>query len=168
MSSESGQPLCDQLPDPAEADDTHCLTEDLRPENDERFHVRSRSVASAGDLPRRRQHQRDRVLGSAVDVRRRGVDHQDSGGGGSVDIDVVQTDTGARDDLQLRGGGNDLRVDRGRRAHQEGIGFRSAASSFFPVRSIHPAHLDGVAESGNGRLGVCRRSIQQASSRRSA
>ena len=44
----------------------------------------------------------DRVLGGGVDVGGRSVDDDDAAGGGRGHVDIVETDTGAGDDLQLR------------------------------------------------------------------
>ena len=124
------------------------------PENDDRFHVCSRSVASAaGICAGRGQQQRQRVLGGAVDVRGGRVDHQHAAGGGGVDVDVVQPDAGAGDDLQLGRGGQHLGVDRGGRTHQQRVGIGHRGQQLLPVRAVDPAHLYLVAQGGDGRFG---------------
>ena len=124
------------------------------PENDERFQVCSRSVASAAGIWRAvGQQQRERVLGGAVDVRGRRVDDQHAARGGRVDVDVVQADTGAGDDLQLGRGGQHLGVDGGRRTHQQGVGLGHRGQQFLPVGAVDPAHLHLVTQGSNGRLG---------------
>ena len=123
------------------------------PENFDRFHVRSRSDASArGNFAGRREQQRQRVLGGAVDVGRRRVDHQHSAGGGGVDIDVVQAHARAGDDLELGRRGEHLGVDGRRRPHQQRVGLRHCGQQLLTVWAVDPPDFYLVTEGGDSRL----------------
>ncbi len=89
------------------------------------------------------------MLRGAVDVRRRGVDHQHAAGRRGVHVDVVQPDAGARDDLELGGGGQHLGVNRGGRSHQQRVRFGHRGQQLVSVRTVNPAHLDLISQGGN-------------------
>ena len=71
----------------------------------------------------------------------RRVDDKHTTGGGGIDVDVVQADTGPRDDLQLGRGGQHLGVDGGRGADQQRIGLGHGGQQLFAVGAIDPADL---------------------------
>ena len=81
------------------------------------------------------------------------VDHQHTARGGGVDVDVVQADTGARDDLELGRGGEHLGVDGGRRADQQRVGLGHGGQQLLSVRAVDPADFYLVTEGGDGRFG---------------
>ena len=103
LHAERGQPLGDQLADPAEAEDPGHLPVELGAgelgplplPGLERGH-RLRHVA--GD----REQQPHGVLGGADDVRAGRVHHHDARLGGGLDVDVVQPDAGPRHHPQVR------------------------------------------------------------------
>ena len=148
---ESGQPLSDQLPDAAQADDSDSLAEDLGAgERRPLPGVLAQRRIGGGDLAGGGQQQCQSVLGGAVDVRRRRVDYQHTAFGRGVHVDVVQADAGARDDLELGCGAQHLGVDGGRRADQKRVGFRHRGQQLLAVRAVHPAHLDLVTQGFDG------------------
>ena len=152
--AERGQPLGDQLPDPAQPHHTDGLAVDLGAgERRPLPGAFTQRRVGGRDLPRRGQHQRHRVLGGAVDIRRGRVDHQHAARGGGVDVDVVQADAGAGDDLELGRGGQHLGVHGGRRAHQQRVGLGHGGQQLFSIRAVDPADLYLVAEGGDGGLG---------------
>ena len=51
--------------------------------------------------------------------------------GGSVDIDVIHTDAGTADDLQLRRLLQELAIDDGSASHDDSIHFRNELQQFF-------------------------------------
>ena len=152
--AERGEPLSHQLSDAAETHHPDGLAEDLGARERRPLPgVRAQRGVGGGNLACGRQQQRQRVLGGAVDVRRRRVDHQDASGGRGVDVDVVQADTRAGDDLQLRCRGEDLGVDGGGRTHQQRVGIDDRSQQLLPVRPVDPADFDVVAEGFHGRFG---------------
>ena len=152
--AERGEPLGDELPDPAEPHHADGLAVDLGARERRPLPgVFAQRRVGRRDLARGGQHQRQRVLGGAVDVRRRRVDHQHAAGGGGVDVDVVQADTCARDDLQFGRGGQHLGVDGGRGADQQRVGLGHGGQQLFAVGAVHPADLYLVTERGHGGFG---------------
>ena len=152
--AERGEPLGDELPDPAQPHHADGLAVDLGAgERRPLPGVFAQRGVGGCDLARRGQHQRERVLGGAVDVRRRRVHHQHAAGGGGVDVDVVQADTGPRDDLEFGRGGQHLGVDGGRGADQQRVGLGHRGQQLFAVGAVHPADLYLVTERGDGRFG---------------
>ena len=151
MRSERGQALRHQLTDAAEADDAHGLAVDLGAGERRAFPgVFTQRRVGRRDLSRRGQQQCHCVLCGAVDVRCRRVDHQHTPCGGGVDVDVVKADAGAGDDLELGSGGQHLGVDRGRRAHQQGIGLRHGGQQLLSIWAVDPADFYLVAKGGDG------------------
>lgn len=122
LHAEGRHPLGDQDADAAEADDAEGLLAEL----DARVlvplplavlqgGVGLRDVAGGGD------EQTAGELGGGDDVGGRGVHDHHAGLGGGGDVDVVETDTGARDDLQLLGGGDRLGVHLGGGADEDRV-----------------------------------------------
>ena len=148
---ECGQPLGDQLPDAAQADDSDGLAEDLGAgERRPLPGVLAQRGIGGGNLAGRGQQQRQGVLGGAVDVRRRRVDDQHTAFGGGVHVDVVQPDAGTRDDLELGCGAQHLGVDGRRRAHQQCVGLGHRGQQLLPVRAVDPADLNLVTQGLDG------------------
>jgi hypothetical protein len=141
--AEGGQPLGDQLADPAQPDHADDLVGDL-----DAGELRALPGALAQrrvggrDVPGGGQQQRHRVLGRADDVRRRGVDDHDAALGRRGHVDVVQADAGARDHLQVGSGGQGLGVDlRGAADHHRGgVGERGQERG--TVGAVHVTDLD--------------------------
>ena len=148
---EGGQTCGDQLADAAEADDADGLVEDLDTvERRTLPGLLAQGGVGGRDLARRRHQQRDGVLGGGVDVGGRRVDDHDATGGGGGDVDVVETDTGACDDLQLLAGVEDLGVDSRRGTHEDGVGVDDGLEQLGTVRAVDPSHLDTVTECFHG------------------
>jgi len=108
---ESRQPLGNQLPDPAQPDHSTVLPKISVPENDERFHARSRSEASAAGIWRRPTAAAPTRVRGAVDVRRSGRDTSTPRSVAVFTVDVVQADAGTGNDLQFRRRVEHLGVD---------------------------------------------------------
>src|SRR5690606_17270950 len=112
----------DDRTDVARADEAQRLAGDfdaheviLRPLTDLGATVCSR------DLPGKRHDHRNRVFGSRDRVTERGVHHHHALAAGVRDIDVVDTDTGAANHLQVGGGVDDFLGDLGGRTDGEAI-----------------------------------------------
>ena len=154
MGTERGQSRSHKLTDAAQAHHADGLTEQLHPVELRTLPgVVAQGGIGGGDLARSREHQRQRVLGGAVDVGGGGIDHQYTGGGSRLHIDVVESDAGAGDDLELRGRGDHLGVDGGGRTHQQRIGVGNGFQQLRAVRAVDPADLDLIAQCGDGRFG---------------
>ncbi|SHV15986.1 Uncharacterised protein [Mycobacteroides abscessus subsp. abscessus] len=152
--AERGEPLREQLPDAAQAHNADGLAEYLGAvERRALPGVRLERGVSRRDLPRGGQQQGHGVLGRAVDVRGGGIDHQNTTGSGSLDVDIVESDAGTRDDLELGSGGQHLGVNRGGRAHQKRISLGYRSQQRGAVRAIDPAHLHTISECFDGRRG---------------
>src|SRR5690606_12201623 len=82
----------------------------------------------------------------------RGVHDHHAALGCSGDVDIVETDTGTADDLQVRSRGENLGVDGGSRTDEQSVRFRNSSEQRGAVRAVHPAHLDTVTERIDGRL----------------
>jgi len=67
------------------------------------------------------KQQRNGVLGSRDRVAKWSVHYHDAAVGGRWDVDVIDTDAGATDHLELRRGGNDVLVRLGRRTYCQAI-----------------------------------------------
>ena len=80
-----------------------------------------RRGVGGGDLAGEGEHQRDGVLGRRDRVAVRRVHDDDAAAGGGWDVDVVDADTGAADDLEVRGGGEDVGGDLRRGADREAV-----------------------------------------------
>ena len=83
--------------------------------------ARLQRVMSAGDVAGQSQHQGDGMLGGGHGVAGGGVDHGDAGAGGGFQVDVVHTDAGAGDDLQLLASLDYVAVDLGLAADHQGL-----------------------------------------------
>ncbi len=152
--AERGEPLSDELPDLAEADDADGLVEDLdagelRPLPLTRLQRGVRDRSAAGD----REQQRDRLLGGADDVRLRRVDHHDAGVGRGLHVDVVETDAGARDDLQVRCRGDGLGVDLRGAADDDGVGRGERGQQRCAVGAVDLTDLEVAAQQVDARWG---------------
>ncbi len=141
--AERAQPLGDQRADASEADDADGLLEQLGagvgtalplPGGQRRVGVR--------DVPGKAEDVADRELGGRDDVRRRGVHDHDAGRRRGLDVDVVEADTGARDDLQLRSGRDRLGVDLRGRAHQDGIRLGECREQRGPIGAVDLADVE--------------------------
>src|SRR5690606_5920270 len=111
---ERGQSLRHELTDAAQPHDADGLAEQLDavegaalPGVLAQGRVRGRDLAAGG------HEQCDGVLGRRVDVGGGRVDHHDAPLGGGGNLDVVKSDAGATDDLEVRRGGEHLGVDGG-------------------------------------------------------
>ena len=152
--AERCQPLGDEHADPAQPDDADGLVEQL-----------DAGVLAAlpgpalerlvgrGDVAGRGQQQADGELGGGGDVGGRGVDDHDAGHGGGLDVDVVEADTGAGDDLQLRGRRERLLVDLGGRADEDGVDVGEGREQLVTVGAVAVADLEVRPEGveGGGR-----------------
>ena len=121
--AEAARPVGDELADPSEADDAERLVGELDalplaalPATVDEGGVGLRDVARLGE------QQRHRVLGRRDDVRLRGVDDHHAAGRRSVEVDVVESDSCPADDHQPVGRGEQLAVDRRRRADDQRLG----------------------------------------------
>ena len=151
--AERGQSLRHQLADAAEPHHADGLAVNLGTGELRAFpRVLTQRCVGSRDLAGRGKQQRERMLGGTVDVRRRRVDHKHAASGGGVHVDVVQAHAGARDDLELGRGRENLGVDGGGRAHQQRIGFRHGGQQLLSVRAVDPADLYLVAKGGDGRF----------------
>ncbi len=117
----------------------------------ERFHspffsdgVGGREVAGGGE------HQRHGELGGADDVGGRRVDDHHAGLGGGLDVDVVETDAGAGDDLEVAGRGERLGVHLGGAADQDRVDVGDGREELLAVGAVAvpdlevgPERLDG-------------------------
>ena len=150
--AEGGQPLGDEHADAAEADDADGLLVELDAGVAAALPLPpgERGVGGA-DVPGGGEHQRDGELGGADDVGGGGVDDQDAALGRGLDVDVVQSDTGAGDDLEPLGGGQRLRVDLGGRADQDGVGVGDRGEQLGAVGAVALADLEVGAEGLDGR-----------------
>jgi hypothetical protein len=150
LHAERGQPLGDQLPDPAEAEDPRHLpvelgAGELRPlplARLERGH-RLRHVAGGSE------QQPDGVLGCADGVRAGRVHHHDACLGGGLDVDVVEAHAGAGEDAQVRRMRQRLGVDpcRAPDDHRVHVGERPEQRG--PVGAVHMSHLERGFELGD-------------------
>jgi hypothetical protein len=148
--AERGQPLGHQYADPAQADDADGLVRHLHA-HERRALPRALAQRGVGgrDLTCRGEQERDGVLGGADDVRRRGVHHHDPALGRGLHVDVVQADAGPGHHLEVRRGGERLRVDlRGapdhhRRRVGEGREERGTVGAVdVPDLHVGPEHLE--------------------------
>ncbi len=75
----------------------------------------------AHQAPRQRQHESEGVFGDRDRIAPGRVHHHDTALGSGVEIDVVDTHAGASDDAQLGSLRHHGRVNKRRRAHQDGV-----------------------------------------------
>ena len=124
---ERGEARGDESADAAESDDADGLLEELGAGEGAALPLPGGERGVRGrDATGEAEDVTDRELSGRDDVRGRRVDDHDTGGGRGLDVDVVESDTGASDDLQLRRVGERLLVDAGRRADQHCIRIRPA------------------------------------------
>ena len=151
---EGREALREQLPDPAEPDDTDGFAEDLHAVEARPLpFVLTQRRIGCGDLAGRGQQQADGVLCGGVDVRGRRIDDHDPAFGGSRHVHVVQAHSGAGDDLQIGSGSQDLGINLSGRSDQDRIGVLDGFEQFGTIRAVDPAHLDILTQCSNGGLG---------------
>ncbi len=94
------------------------------------------------DVARLGEQQRHRVLGRRDDVRLRGVDDHHAAGRRSVEVDIVESDSCPADDHQPVSRGEQLAIDRRRRADDQRL---SAVDGVEQLAARQPeSHIDGV------------------------
>ena len=76
-----------------------------------------------GDRPGQREHQRARVLRDTDAGGRGRVHDEDATRTGRVEVDVVDPGSRARNDAEVRGSSDEVRIDRGRAANDQPVGF---------------------------------------------
>jgi hypothetical protein len=74
-----------------------------------------------GQIAGEREHQRDSMFGGGDRIAERGVHHNNTLGGGGGNIDIVDTDAGAADDLEVGRGSEHLLGNLGRGADGEAV-----------------------------------------------
>ena len=145
------QPLRDEDADPAEPDDADGLLVELDaavlrplPLAVLQGGVGGRDVASRGE------HQRDGELGRGDDVGGRRVDDHHAGLGGGLHVDVVEADTGPRDDLQPLRRRERLGVDLRRGPHQDRVDVGDRREQLATVRAVAVTDLEVRAQRLDG------------------
>ena len=73
------------------------------------------------DVARERDHEADRLLGGGDDCRLRSVDDDDPAAGRRLHVDVVHSDPGAPDHLQIRGAFDEIRGELRRGANHDRV-----------------------------------------------
>jgi hypothetical protein len=141
----------DERADAAEADDAERLLIELgaRVLRALPLPLRQRGVRG-GNVAGEAQDVADGQFGGRDDVGCRGVHDHDTGRGRGLDVDVVEPDTGARDDLERRSGLDRLGIDLGRGAHQDGVGIGQGLEQRGTVGTVHLADLEVGAERIDG------------------
>ena len=153
---ESCQALRKQLADVAEADDADGLVQDLHTIEGGTLPLSiAQGLVCGRDLTSGGEQQGHSVLTRGVDVGGRSVGHHHATGGGGFDVHVVQTHACAAHDLQLGCGFQNLGINLGGGTHEERIGIHHCLEQLGTVRTIYPAHLNGISkgiDSGLGKL----------------
>jgi hypothetical protein len=146
--AESLQALGDECTDATEADDADRLFVELGTRVLAALPLTLRqSCVSSRNVTSKAEDVTDGQLGSRNDVRRRGIDDHDTGGGCRLDINVVEADTGASDDLEVRCSSDDLSVYLSGRANQNGVGTVNGFEQRRAVGSVNGTHVKVRAES---------------------
>ena len=141
----------DERADAAEADDADGLLVELDARVLRALPLPLRERAVGGrDVAGEAQDVADGQLGGRDDVRGRRVDDHDAGGGRRLDVDVVEPDAGARDDLELRGGGDRLGVDLRRGAHEDRVRVRERGEQRRAVGAVDGPDLEVGPEGVDG------------------
>ena len=154
LHTEGREALRNQYPNTTKTDDAHSLVRDLDagvlgalPLTPVQSRIGRHDVAGAG------QEQTDGQFRGAHDIRGRGVHDHDAGLGCRLNIHVVQSDTRTRDDLQALGSGYRLRVDLGRRTHQDCVNIGDGGQQFVSVSTVTLDDLEIRPEGVHGRRG---------------
>ena len=116
--------------------------------------ARLRQRVRFGDLAREREHHRDRVLGGGDAVAEGRVHHDDALLRRRRDVDIVDTDPGAADDLQVRRGGEDVGGDLGGRADREPVIGADHRDQFVLGLAGDDVDVDAAFLEDRGGLGV--------------
>ena len=87
-------------------------------------------MVGVGDVARQGQHHGDGVFGRGDRIALRRVDDDDSLAGGGGDIHVIDPNSSATDNFELRPGGNDFFGDLGSRSNHQGIVFGNHRHQF--------------------------------------
>ena len=141
--AEGAQALGDEAADAAETEDADGLLEQLGTRVGAALpRAAGERRVRGGDVPREAQDVADGELGGRDDIRGRRVDDHDARGGRRLDVDVVEADARARDDLELRRGGQRLGVDPGRRADEHGVRVGESREQGRPVGAVDIAHVE--------------------------
>ena len=80
------------------------------------------------------QHESEGVFGDGNRIAARSVHHHDAALGGGVEIDVVDAHAGASDHAQLGSLVHHGRIDKGRRAHNDGVSVGQLTGKRAPCR----------------------------------
>ena len=121
------------------------------PENDERFQACSRSEASAAGIWRAADSSSANACSAALWMFDVGALTTSTPRSVAVFTSTLSRPTPARATIfSLRRRVEHLGVDGGRRAHQKRVGFGHRGQQLFPVRAVHPAHFDVVAQRRDG------------------
>lgn len=89
-------------------------------------------------------------LGRGDDVRGRSVDDHDARRGGSWDVDIVESDPGAGDDLELLRRGDRLGVDLGRGADEDRVDIDDVVEELGAVSTFGVTDLEVSSEGIDG------------------
>ena len=124
------------------------------PENDDRFQVCSRSVASAAGIWRAADSISASACSAALWMFDVGALTTSTPRAVAASTSTLSRPTPARATiLSLGAGGEHLGVDGGRRTHQQRVGLRHRGQQLLAVGAVDPADFDLVTEGGDGRFG---------------
>ena len=124
------------------------------PENDDRFQVCSRSVASAAGIWRAADSSSASACSAALWMFDVGALTTSTPRAVAASTSTLSRPTPARATIfSLGAGGQHLGVHGGGRTHQQRVGIGYRGQQLLPVGSVDPADFDLVAQGFNGRLG---------------
>ena len=146
----------DERADAAEADHAERLLEELRAGERAALPCPARQRGVGGrDVAREADDVSARELGGRDDVRGRRVDDHDARGRGGFDIDVVEADTGPRDDLEVRRMRDRFLIHLRRRADENSVRIGERREQRRTVGSIDRSDIEVGPEGidgGGGKL----------------
>ena len=156
LHAERAGDLRDVPADPAQPDDADRLAAELRPLEPLAVPLAApHRLGRPGDVAHQREQQPHRMLGRAHRVRTRRVHHRDAAPGGGVDVDRVHPGPRARDHLEARRAGQQIRGHVGLAPHDERMRPSQRPLELVArlARQAHDLDLRRLGEQPHPRLG---------------